>query len=156
VPSGWTSSFGAANVSLAPGGSTSTSFTVTSASNASGQYSVQAGAMRPTMSGSDTEALNIISSFNVSLTAASIKGGQYQVSATVSANSAPAAGVSVRFTIQDPNSGLRVLTATTNSSGVAAVSFRPGKRDPTGTYSVQAVATLNGISGSATGSFVVR
>jgi len=156
VPSGWTSSFGAANVSLAPGGSTSTSFTVTSAANASGQYSVQAGAMRPTMSGSDTETLNIISSFNVSLTAGSSKGGQYQVTATVTANSAPAAGVSVRFTIQDPNNGLRVLSATTNSSGVAAVSFRPGKRDPTGTYSVQAVATLNGISGSATGSFVVR
>src|SRR5262249_46338636 len=76
VPSGWTSSFGAASVSLAPGGSTSTAFTVTSPSTASGQYSVQAGAMRPTMSGSDTEAINIISSFNVSVAAGSSKGGQ--------------------------------------------------------------------------------
>jgi len=156
VPSGWTSSFGAANVTLGPGGSSNTSFTVTSPSTASGQYSVQAGAMRPTMSGSDTEAINIISSFDVAVSAASGKGGQYLVSATVSANSAPVAGVSVRFTIQDPRNGLRVLSATTNSSGVATVSFKPGKRDPTGTYSVQAVATMNSISGSATGSFVVR
>ncbi len=156
VPSGWTSSFGAANVTLAPGASTNTSFTVTSASNANGQYSVQAGAMRPTMSGSDTESINIISSFTVGLTTSSGKGGQYQISATVRANSAPAAGVTVRFTIQDPASGLRVLSATTNTSGVATVSFKPGRRDPTGTYSVQAVATLNSLSGSATGSFVVR
>jgi hypothetical protein len=103
-----------------------------------------------------TGSINVISSLSVTVTASSIKGGQYQVSATVRANAAAAAGVGVSFTIVDSVGGSRVLSANTNSSGVATVTFRPRKNDPTGMYSVQAVATLGSISSSGSATFSVR
>jgi hypothetical protein len=156
VPSGWTGTFGVAAVSLNPGASSNTSMMVTSSPAASGQYTFQAGAVRPSSSGSVTGSINVISSLSVTVTASSIKGGQYQVSATVRANAAAAAGVSVSFTIVDSVGGSRVLSANTNSSGVATVTFRPRKNDPTGMYSVQAVATLGSISSSGSVTFSVR
>ena len=129
---------------------------VTSSPAASGQYTFQAGAMRPSSSGSATGSINVISSLAVTVAAGSAKGGQYQVSATVRANGAAAAGVDVTFTIVDPKGGSRVLSGSTNSSGAVAVTFRPRKNDPTGMYSVQALATLGSISSSGSATFSVR
>jgi hypothetical protein len=156
VPSGWTGAFGVAAVSLNPGASSNTSMMVTSSPAASGQYTFQAGAMRPTSSASATGTINVISSLSVTVAASSAKGGQYQMSATVRANGAAAAGVAVTFTIVDPMGGSRVLSGTTNTSGVATVAFRPRKNDPTGTYSVQALATLGSITNTGSVTFSVR
>ncbi len=156
VPSGWTGAFGAAAVSLNPGASANTSMMVTTSPAASGQYTFQAGAMRPSSSGSATGSINVISSLAVTVAASSVKGGQYQVSATVQANGAAATGVTVTFTIVDPRGGSRVLSGRTNTSGVATVTFRPRKNDPSGTYSVQALATLGSISSTGSVTFSVR
>jgi hypothetical protein len=155
LPAGWTAGFGSPTLSLAPGASGSTAFSLTSAANSSGQYAFQNGAMRSGPSASVTEAINIISSFNVTLSTGG-KGSGYQISAAVKANGAAVSGASVTFTLTDPRGGSRTLSATTNSSGVATVSFRPKRNDPSGTYAINAVASMGGVSGTASGTLTVR
>ncbi len=155
LPAGWNAAFGLPTLTLSPGASGSTAFTLTSSTSASGRYSFQNGATRSGPSASVTEAINIISSFSVTLSTTS-KGSGNQISAAVRANGAPVSGASVTFTLTNPRGSARTLSATTNSSGVATVQFRPKRNDPSGTYAITAIATLGGLSGTASGTLTVR
>ena len=139
--------------SASNGGSVTVGFTVTSAPGSNGQYTFQVSATRSGASGSVSQVLNIVATFNVGLSVAKAGNG-YQFTATVLAGSSPVTGASVSFTVTNPQGGQKVLSATTGSGGVAKVKYSVTKNDPAGTYSVSAVATKNGLSGSGTGTFV--
>ena len=74
----------------------------------------------------------------------------------VSANGSPVANVSVTVTITKANGTVVKQTATTRTSGTTVSKLRLKQIDPVGTYQVRADASLNGITGSATGSFPVQ
>jgi hypothetical protein len=78
------------------------------------------------------------------------------LAASVSAGASPGAGASVTFRVTKPNGAVVTATAVAGSAGTAAYSLRLAAKDPPGTYQVVAAASLNGISGSGTTSFVVR
>ena len=153
VPAGWSGAFGSTSVSLAAGATATVGLTVTSAPGSSGQYIFQAQANRSAASGSVSQALQIISGFNVGLAVARVGNG-YQLTATVLAGGTPVTGASVSFTVTNPQGGQRVLSATSATGGVAKVKYSVTKNDPAGTYVVSAVASKNGLSGTATGTFV--
>jgi len=67
-----------------------------------------------------------------------------------------APGASVTLTIKKPDNSTLTATGTTDTSGNFVYKFKPGQKDPTGTWQVQAVATLNGISGTTTANFTLQ
>jgi uncharacterized protein YfaS (alpha-2-macroglobulin family) len=83
------------------------------------------------------------------------RGQTVTLTADVSANGSPAVNASVTFTITKPNGTVVKQTATTGASGTAVSKLRLKQNDPVGTYQVRADATLNGLAGSATTSFMV-
>jgi hypothetical protein len=155
VPAGWSGTFNTASVSLAPGASSTAALTVTSAAGADGPYTFQALASRSGASGAGSQSIRIISSLAVTVSAPK-SGNGYQLTATVLGGGAPVSGANVAFTVTSPNGTGQTLSATTSTSGVAKVKYTPGRKDPAGTYTVQAVAASGGLSGTATTSFVSR
>jgi len=155
VPASWSGTFTTASVSLAPGASTSAALTVTSASGADGQYSFQALASRSGASGVGSQSIRIFSSLSVTASAPK-SGNGYQLTATVLGGGAPVSGANVVFSVTSPNGTRQTLSAATSTSGVAKAKYTLGRKDPAGTYTIQAVATSGGLSGTATTSFVSR
>ena len=68
----------------------------------------------------------------------------------------PVSGASVNFTLTKADGSLVSGSATTGSNGTAVYKYRVKPKAPVGTYQVNANASLSGISGSATTSFVVQ
>lgn len=156
APSGWASTFSRTTLDVAAGASASLTYTVTPPAGASGAYSVGAMLSRTNTTGPDGTAattLNVASSLSVSLSASG-SNSQYTLSATVGTGGLAVAGATVAFTVQSPTGGITRLSAVTNSSGVATARLRFKARDPRGAYTVQATASANGLTGTATGSFV--
>ena len=78
------------------------------------------------------------------------------ITASVLLGQSPAPGASVTFAVTEPDGSAVTKTATTDTSGVAVAKLRVKRNDPTGTYGVQAHASLDGaIFGDATSSFDV-
>jgi hypothetical protein len=80
------------------------------------------------------------------------------MSARVLNNGAPVTGAQVNFNALKPNLVNRViLSAVTNSSGVATVSFVSGTGPSSiGTYQLTVTATSNGLTAQAFATFVVQ
>jgi hypothetical protein len=51
---------------------------------------------------------------------------------------------------------ITTFVGTTDPGGNFGYKFKPGPKDPTGTWQVQAEATLNGIGGSTTANFTLQ
>ena len=161
VPSGWTATLASTTLPLSPGASATTTLTLTAPASASaGSYS---GAVKATNSGAPTYAATapvtaVVTSLTVSVKTdkTSYKANQpVQLTATVSAGGSPVTGASVTFTITKGSSTMLTATNTTGSTGTAVAAWT-AKPKASGTYQVQAVATWNGSSGSATTSFMVQ
>ena len=61
------------------------------------------------------------------------------------------------MTLVDPGGAIvRTFSATTGSDGVATASFKPRRKDPTGTYTLEGTASASGSSAGATVRFVVN
>lgn len=163
APSGWTAAFGSSTLTISPGSSASTTLSVTSPTSATGGFynigvtATNSANMTYAASASVTyvivSALNIVVSTNQSSYS---RGQTVTTTAIVSANGSPVANASVTFTIMKSNGTTVTGTSTTGTNGSAVLTYRLKKNDPVGTYQAKAVASMNGISGSATTSFNVH
>jgi hypothetical protein len=165
MPSGLTAAFGASSLSVSPGLSASTNLMVSSSSSlSSGTYSFTATGTNSTSTsysgsalGSDT--LMAPSSISVSVSTDKSSYGRNQsvaITAAVNSLGTPVSGAIVNFTITKANGSLVTGSATTGSNGAAIYKYRVKPKDPVGTYPVNAVANMSGVSASATTSFVVQ
>ena len=80
----------------------------------------------------------------------------FTFTAVVRADGNPVSGAAVAFKVTDPSGSIRTLSATTSGSGVATASFKPRRKDPKGTYTVQAAVVVSGQTATATAQFVVN
>jgi uncharacterized membrane protein len=163
APSGWTTVFGSSTLTISPGSSASTTLTVTSpASATSGFYNIgvmAANSADTTYIASASATYVIASSLNVTVStdkASYTRSQTVYVTSVVSSNGSPVANASVTFTIKKSNGTAVTGTATTGTNGSAVFKYRFKKNDPVGTYQANAVANMNGVSGSATTSFTVQ
>jgi hypothetical protein len=163
LPAGWSAAYASSSVSIAPGASASTTLDVTSAASASdGFYNVAATARNredASFSGSGTGAVFVVSALQVAVSTdrtSYTRNQQPAFSAQVTAAGSAAAGANVTFTVTKANGSLAVLSAVPGSNGVASARLRLNKKDPVGTYTLRADATLGGASGTGSTSFSVR
>lgn len=165
VPTGWSATTASATVSA--GSSASRSITITPSSSASGSHSVQIGAYRSGAQGATlTRTISISapepppppppSSLDVDLSVSTVKGGNYEVKAVVTADGAPVSGATVDFKVTDSEGGVRTFGATTNGGGEAVIRFKPRGKDPRGSYTVEAVASASGMTATASLSVLVK
>ncbi|HET9372394.1 MAG TPA: M12 family metallo-peptidase, partial [Vicinamibacterales bacterium] len=155
VPAGWSGVFSTAYVTLAPGATTSASLTVTPDSGASGPNGHTVNASRATgPNGAANGTITVVTGLDVGLTIGPGKGGATSMTATVSASGAGLSGATVVFRLTKPNGVVVTSTGVTNGTGVATYSFKPSRKDPSGTYQVTATTTANGMTATAAGSFV--
>lgn len=163
VPAGWTWTSAAPTLTLQPGATASTTVSIMSgAASAEGLYS--ATIFATSVSDASRAASAPVSqmlvralSMGVSTDKAAYRTNQTViVSATVSGAGTPLAGVQASIVITSPAGKSQTLAATTNASGVASATTRLNKKDPAGTWAVRATASASGLSGSASGSFLVQ
>jgi M6 family metalloprotease-like protein len=153
APTGWTAVLTPSVMTIAPGSSANASLTLTPPAGADGYFDFMVSASRTTttgLGGSVSGGLTVASGLNVSVTAAS----DSSLSASVRLGSAAVSGAKVTFTVRSPSGGTSTLSATTNTSGIASAGLHLKPKDAKGTYQVQVTAISNGLTGSATGSFV--
>jgi hypothetical protein len=165
MPSGLTASFGSSSLSIAPGSNASTNLTVSSSSSlSSGTYSFTATGTNSTStsySGSATGVDTLVAPTSISVSVSTDKSSYNRnqsvtITATVNSSGSPVSGASVNFTITKANGSLVSGSATTASNGAAVYNYRVKPKDPVGTYQVKADASLSGVSGSVTTSFIVQ
>jgi len=142
IPTGWTTSFGASSLSLSPGTSSSTSFTVTSpASAADGFYTIGVTATNsanPSYVGSASVTVSV-SSGSTSCTRANPT-----VALSPSTTQYVSPGTSQAYTVTVTNR---------DSAGCTASSFTPSQAMPvgwTGTFGTSIFTLAPGVSGSTT------
>jgi hypothetical protein len=155
APAGWSSTFGQTPVQLSPGASVDVAMTLVPPSGASGTHAFTANAARQSSEGPGAAAagaVDIVTALTTSLQIAK-SGPGFKFSATVRAGTAPVAGAQVTFVVTTPNGTTATMSATTNSSGVATVTYKPHRKDPRGVHQVAATAVFGSLSGSASGSF---
>lgn len=163
--SGWGAKLGNPSLSIAPGGSTNTTLTVTAPSGATDGIYQTPTTVTHAADPSKTDMVNagavIFTVSSVSVAVATDKPSysrnQYvTISATVNVNGSPAANMPVNLTITKPTSATNNVSLTTAANGVATYRFRLNRKDPTGTWQSQANSSTGGVSGSGAKSFVVQ
>ena len=85
---------------------------------------------------------------------ASFSSPQFILTATVRNNGSVASGVTVAFSVKDPQGNVQKYTATTNSLGVATVKGRLKPKDPRGAYVASATAALSGSTSTGSAGFI--
>jgi len=164
---GWTAAFAAPTLTLTPGASTSTMFTVTSPASVAGtpytfpviatnsaNASYQATSSAVYVLGSSV----VGSTFNVSVSTDKVSYSTNQtvsVTARASSGGSPVSNASVTFTMTKSDGSVASQTATTDSTGSAVRKFRLRKQDPVGGYKARADAKKTLSSGSAATTFTV-
>jgi M6 family metalloprotease-like protein len=162
LPSGMSASYGNSSIDLANGASTTAAVSVSSAPTANdGVYSFKFNVTNlnsPANTASGATSYILISRLDMTAAPGALSYSRTQtatVSAQVFAGGAPLAGVPVTFTLTAPGGKVKSQTVTAGADGRAVFSYKFDKRrDPIGTYSVVASASMNGRSGQATTSFV--
>ena len=162
VPAGWSASM-PASVSINPGASATMTLQVTSASAAAGgTYNISASASDSSQpaqssSGFGTYAVSSPPSIAVSSTLTSARNQSATTTALVLANGSPAVGTTVTFTMTKPNGSVVTGSGVTGSNGSASWKYSFNrKKDPSGTYSVVASTSINGVTLSGTTSFLIK
>jgi hypothetical protein len=161
APAGWSVSYSASSLSIAPGGSASVSLYVTSPTGTpDGTYSVGANAVNGSYSGSASAGYTIVSGLGVTASSGASTYTRTQkasVTSVVRAGGTGLSGASVTFTMTKPNGAVVTQNAVTGSNGSAVFVYTFNKRsDPLGTYQVKAVSSANGLTGQGTTSFLVN
>ncbi len=161
IPSGWTGSYSQPSLTLSPGGSGSSTLSVTSPSNAAdGTYTIKAiatNAANSSYSGSASTNETIYTPLNVAVSvstgSSSYKVGQtVTVNTKVTSNGNPVSGASVAVVLTKSNGNLVNQSATTGTNGVATTTYRLKKNDPKGSWKAQGTADNT----SANTSFTVQ
>jgi len=163
APGGWTAGYTTSTLTLSPGASASTRLQVISpATAADGFYTSSVTATNschPASTATTSATVALVSGLNVTVTTdktSYTRGKTVAITVGVSANGSPVANVSVTVTITKANGTVVKQTVLTGISGTAVSKLRLKQTDPIGTYQVRVDAGLNGITGSATGSFTVQ
>ena len=164
LPVGWSAVVATPTLNIASGASATTTVQVTSPTSAiDGFYSIAVRASNsnsPSYSASASVSVAVYSSLGVTASPSQTSYTRTQtatVTAYISANGSPIAGANVTFTMTKSNGNRVIVNAISAADGSAVFTYRFNKRqDPTGTYSVNAVTSLNGVSGNGSTSFEVR
>jgi hypothetical protein len=163
APSGWTANLTAPTLTLSPGASAATTLQVTSpAAATNGVYTSSVTATNsanPTSVASTSATVALVSGLSITVTtdkASYTRGQTATITTGTSANGSPVANASVTVTITKANGTVLKGTATTGTSGTIVWQLQLKKSDPIGTYQVKVVASVNGITGSSTRSFMVQ
>jgi hypothetical protein len=155
VPAGWASTGGQSAV-IGPGSKTTTSVVVTTpagmASSITNIALTAANAAAPALTASAPASVGVTSGITV---AASSDKTVYQLpkqgnayvnavlTASVKTSGSPVGGAAVTFAVKDPSGKAASLSATTNASGNAQVTYTMrSKAAPLGTYNVVTTARL--------------
>jgi hypothetical protein len=168
VPSGW-SAIGSRTASVSPGGKTSASVAVTTAAGASPAfYTVTldaANVSAPALMTTAGSTVAVASSLGVTVASnrtsyvKTKKNGTITATITTAVQNAGVAvsGAAVTVTVTDPAGKATTLSGTTDSTGMASVSYAMNSRTaPAGTYQVTSKATIASVSGTATTSFTLN
>lgn len=169
VPAGWSSS-NARTASVNPGATSSASVLMTASSSASaGFYPVAAVAdnsSAPTVTGTASGTVAIVSTVaavtvtdraSYALPKKRNQTAYVTISTTVTSSGSAVAGAAVSVQVTTPNGAVGTLSGTSGSNGVATVSYPLTQRaSPVGTYAVKSTATVGGMTGSGSTSFVVQ
>jgi len=113
----------------------------------------------PTSTATISATVALVSGLTVTVTTdktSYTRGKTVAITVGVNADGSPVANVSVTVTITKANGTVVKQTALTGTSGTTVSKLRLKQTDLIGTYQVRADASLNGITGSATGSFTVQ
>ena len=163
-PSGWNTSWSATSITLAPGQSGSVTMTKTAPSNAAlGTYPVNATATNGSYTGTGTANATVTSPPPPLTVTVNVPGSTYSVrqtvptTTTVYSGSSPASGATVNFVMTKANGAKVYKTLTTNASGTATWNYKIATKDPKGSWSVTATATLGSQNGTGnTDTFTVQ
>lgn len=164
-PGGWSAILGSAALAIAPGGTASTTLTVTAPTGAAdGLYQTSAkvaNAAEPSYADTVTAgaAIYTVNSVSVAITtdkATYSRNQNVTISTTVNGNGSPAANMPVNLTITKPTGAKSTMSLTTAANGVASYKFRLNRKDPSGTWQAQASSSTGGVSGSGSKSLVVE
>ena len=144
LPSGWSGSLGATNVSMQPGASASTTLAVTSPVNApAGSQPIAVTVMNataPALSASASTAYTVAAgtiAASVATDKPSYRAGEtVAASARLMSGTSPVAGASVSFAFTKANGQTVVKTTTTDTAGFARVGYRIARKDPSGAWQV--------------------
>ncbi|MEQ6292129.1 peptidase M11 [Vogesella sp. GCM10023246] len=166
VPAGWSGTLGSPALTVSPGGASSTTLSVASASTAvAGTYSVGVTATNNSASSASASASYTIASATSANLSTSVmtdkasynKGSTVQITSTVMLNSKPVTNASVAFSVTKPNGTVVSQSIITDSKGQAVYQMRLSKqKDPAGMYQVKGIASSSGSSASASTSFLVQ
>lgn len=159
---GWSESFGASSLFIAPGASASTTLAVGSPATASGNTTIGITATNsaaPSKVGSGSVTYQAAAGSQVTVTTDKTiysAGQTVSMSAIVKSGSAPVGGAKVSFTVNQPNGSVTTVSATTSASGVASASYKIGRKNAGGAYRVNAAATSGTISATGATNFSVQ
>lgn len=164
VPTGWSASFANPVVSLAPGASATTTLTVASPATAvAGTYAITAKAVNGasanlvgSASGSYSVAAAAMTASVATNKAVYARNDTVRMTTTVSAGGLPIAKAAVSFTLVKPDGTQVTQSASTDSSGVAASTYRLSRKEIAGGWQVRANASRNGSTASASSGFTVQ
>lgn len=154
LPSGWTTAFAPATLTVAPGQTLTSSMAKSvPAGFVPGTYAVDASASDPNHAAvtatanitvtAPPEPIQVTLSANPATVAAR---SNVTLTATVTKSTGPVSGASVTFTVTRTGAGTTTFTASTNASGVATYSYRAQQR---GTYSASARGTFSGATATS-------
>jgi hypothetical protein len=170
APTGWAAIFDISSVTLAPGASVDASLSVYPPPDAvAGFYSLPVTAANhaePSYAATSLGTIVLVDSLAVGVSfdknpPVYRRNQTVRISTAVTAptGTADAAGVAVTLTIQKPTTkgdGVVTVTGTTDASGKFVYSLRMKPNDPTGTWTVNAAASKNGVVGAAFATFAVQ
>lgn len=158
VPGGWTASPTPSALTIAPGGSASATVRVTSPSSAGDAvYTVfvtSTDTADATQSATASATVALVASLDVTVSADQAVYSTNQWVRITADVKLP--GATVTFTVIKPNNAKLTQTLTMGSDGTATYSFRTKKQDPAGEWTVTADASLNGVAGTASSTFMVK
>ncbi len=165
LPAGWSGRFAAARVTLDPGASTATSWTLTvPAAAAAGTYAATARATNAGATaylGATVAYTNVVAPATLAAVVVTDKAGYkagetIRATASVSGSAGPIVNASVGFSFVKPGGATVAVTALTDASGQARASYRIARKDPNGAWMVIGNATAGGSAVSTTAAFTVQ
>jgi hypothetical protein len=159
--SDWSATFGDPNPSIAPGGSTTTSFVVTSPTTTpEGFYTLNVTAGAPSGPSASASATYVVTAPSTTTTptmsvttniASSLvsRGRKMRLTVSVTNDVTPVVKAKVLLTIYKPNGKTVTRRPVTNKYGNAPAAWKPTRRDPSGTYVIKTTAEKDGVTATA-------
>ena len=148
-PSGWSTALSTASVTLAPGQTASMTMGKGAPNGTpAGTYTVNLTAANSSASAADLANATVLTPPSLAVTA-SVGGANFlpptsvPLSASVTNGGAAVSGAAVIFKVAGPSGTVSSQTTSTNSTGVATLSYKLNQKSALGTYAVTAQVSLS-------------